>query len=115
MDLQTKKKKTLPDFQAYSRLYYNDRVKAVFERRWEEEKERVRSGEQESMPSIVKFRNKITQELLAAESDEVKAAVETYRHKIAGKKEGGEEDDGLDEETSETMGEQADRAVEYIK
>lgn len=85
LDLGRRKKKMLPDWQAYSRLYYDDRIKATVDREWEDkiskENKNEGDGTTKNLPKAtsVQFRAVITQRLFADESPEIKEKVETYR------------------------------------
>ena len=100
LDLGGRKRKMLPDWQAYSRLYYDDRIKATVDREWQEEIRKQNENEGDgttqnllSKVANVRFRAVITQRLFANESPEIKENVEKYRKDLF---EGKSKDEGAD-------------------
>jgi hypothetical protein len=82
LDLSSNKKpKVLADYQAYQKLYKYTKINAEVDARWPAAWEKlatVKVGIPVPQPPIW-FRNKVAKELLAKESDEVKAEIEKYR------------------------------------
>jgi hypothetical protein len=94
LDLLKRQTRKLAPVQAYSRLYYDKKLKAITDARWEQyitEKPemQVKKGER------LRHRNEVIKELLAAETDEVKAEVEQRRE------EGIDSDDERDVESED--------------
>ncbi|KAH7904721.1 hypothetical protein BJ138DRAFT_1018727 [Hygrophoropsis aurantiaca] len=81
LDLRARKQKILPDWQAYSHLYYEERVKPDVDAEWPTRREALKESGQEDTPEMAPlwFRNQVTKRKFGAESDEVKAEVEEYR------------------------------------
>ena len=89
LNLKVKKPKLLPDWQAYSLLYYDTRVKEVVSDTWPIERARLleqkSNGEEvvdapEAAP--LWFRNKTTRSEFNMETEEVKNEVEKYRQSL---------------------------------
>jgi hypothetical protein len=76
-----KQKKTLQSWQAYSRLYFDDRVKSAFHERLKVYQMEFEAGTISKIPKQLGVLRKVTIEKLEGESDEVKAEVERYRQK----------------------------------
>ena len=88
LDLRGKRHRKLADWQAYSRLYYNDRIKDVVDREWEAKtKAFMKShaeGDESAVPVLTMvFHNKITRRIFAGESAEIKAECEKYHDQEA--------------------------------
>jgi hypothetical protein len=80
LDLSKRPKKTkLQSWQAYSRLYFDDRVKSTFYERLKGYEMELEAGTISKMPKRLGVLRKVTTEKLEGESDEVKAEVERYR------------------------------------
>jgi hypothetical protein len=86
LDLCPKKTKTLPDWQAYSRLYYDKKLKEVVEEEWPAEREEILARKEEGGKDVkapeaapLWFRNKIAIRLFKDETSEVKEIIEKYR------------------------------------
>jgi hypothetical protein len=86
LNLTDRKSKLLSSQQAYSRLYYDTRIKYVVAEAWPAERARILeqkgNGEDVKDPPEVAplwFRNKIVNEEFLAETDDVKKKVEAYR------------------------------------
>jgi hypothetical protein len=81
LDLGSRPKKTrkLQLWQAYSRLYFDDRVKSTFHERLKVYQMEFEAGTISKMPKRLGVLRKVTIEKLEGESDEVKAEVERYR------------------------------------
>jgi hypothetical protein len=89
LDLTGKKQKLLPDWQAYSSLYYDTRVKEIVVKEWPGERARIleqkANGEDVKDPPEVAplwFRNKMVRAEFVTETDEVKEEVEKYRQSL---------------------------------
>jgi hypothetical protein len=82
LNLQERKSKKLQVIQAYSKLYYETRVKAVATERWVNRLSKLTAKEKEKLPENppLAFRNAVAKELYETESDDVKAAVEEFRN-----------------------------------
>jgi hypothetical protein len=84
LDLSGKKSKKLPAWQAYSRLYYDTRVKATTNREWEEHvrafMENRPEGDETMLPTVppLSFCNEVTRRLFASETEDIKVEVEGY-------------------------------------
>jgi hypothetical protein len=85
LDLSKKKSKKLPSYQAYQQLYYEEKIKDIVEKRWDEHLRSQPGYDEDSVPQVpsLAFRNRITRELFADESDEVKDKVEAHRNEEA--------------------------------
>jgi hypothetical protein len=78
LNLSKRQTKKLPRVQAYSRLYYEKRLKPITDARWEQyitENPEMKSKKGERL----RHRNVVLKELLDAETDDVKAEVERRR------------------------------------
>ena len=80
LDLRAKRHRKLSLLQAYSKLYYDSKVKLIVEERWKEEhvdymRKNPNLTASARIPPL-KFRNEVTQEMLDDESAEVKREVE---------------------------------------
>lgn len=80
LDLRAKRHRKLSLLQAYSKLYYDSKVKSIVEERWKEEhvdymRKNPNLTASARIPPL-KFRNEVTQEMLDDESAEVKREVE---------------------------------------
>jgi hypothetical protein len=77
------KKKQLAAYQAYQSLYkqkVSSTVNAEWPDEWRADPERDKNRKDDDPPPPpIQFRNKVAKQLLAAESDEVKAQVEAFR------------------------------------
>lgn len=82
LDFRQRKPKRLPASQAYSLLYYDDRVREVFNKRWEEKKALHQAGILNILPNELVFRNQVTKEMLDAETQAVKDEVEEHRNRF---------------------------------
>jgi hypothetical protein len=89
LDLTDKKQKLLPDWQAYSRMFYETKVKDVVMEEWPAERARLlekkANGEDIKDPpeaAPLWFRNKIVRAEFVIETDEVKKEVEAYRQSL---------------------------------
>lgn len=77
--LQKKKGKRLQPTQAYSRLYYEEKLKEIIAQRWAGHVAMQEDGDAKSKGPTLPFRNKVIKELYESESAEVKAEVEKHR------------------------------------
>lgn len=77
-----KKVRLMQAWQAYSQLYFNERVKPTLEARWDEYKLDLEAGIISAMPTHLAVLREVTTSILAAESDEVKEKVEKYRRDL---------------------------------
>ena len=100
LDLTMKKQKLLPDWQAYSQLYYETRLKDVVAAEWPDEQARIleqkENGEDaQNTPTVppLWFRNKVIRAEYLIETDEVKEEVEKYRKSLLNNSEPENEDD----------------------
>jgi len=91
LDFNGKKQKLLPDWQAYSHLFYDTKIKDVVMEEWPAERasllERKANGEDiKDAPKEAPlwFRNKIVRAEFFIETDEVKKEVEDYRQSLFG-------------------------------
>jgi actin-related protein len=91
LDLSTKKQKMLPDWQAYSILYYESKVMAMANEQWPAEREKLlekrANGENMKEPpeaAPLWFRNKLVRTVFQTETQEVKDEVENYRKSLSG-------------------------------
>ena len=88
LDLKAKKPKKRQDWQAYSRLYWDRKLKQEVQDEWDahtkamSEKAAAENVKRPTFPDCppLSFRNKIVQRLFIAESPEVKDEVEKYRN-----------------------------------
>jgi len=64
--------------QAYSRLYYNSKLKEIVNKEYKEHTDNTPKDQQEK---CIAFAAKLVEKLLNEETDEVKAKVEAYRKK----------------------------------
>ena len=74
--LKLTSKTRLQPFQAYSRLYYDEKLKPIVDEKYKEHIESVPKAQQKSRFA---FSAALTRELFDAESEEVKNKVEVYR------------------------------------
>jgi hypothetical protein len=91
---KSKKPKKLAAYQAYSHLFFDEKIKNVLEARWLAERHLEKDFEEDNpkeKPSI-RFQNKVTRELYELETDDVKEEVEEYRKREADKNDTSEED-----------------------
>lgn len=84
MSFEAKKKRKLALWQAYSQLYYDDKIKASVESEWPTRRARLLqeavAGEKEpSLAAPLWFRTEVTKALFEVESQEVKDEVEKHR------------------------------------
>jgi ribosomal protein L13E len=81
LDLSSRPKKTkkLQSWQAYSRLYFDDRVKSTFHEHLKVHRMEFEAGTISEVPKQLAVLRKVTTEILEGESDEVKAEVERYQ------------------------------------
>lgn len=100
------KNRTLQGFQAYSRLYYETKLKDVIDKEYKVHTETVPKEEQKTRFA---FAAALTKTLLDSESDEVKAEVEAYRKKESTSKEIKLEDDSDDDDDPEKQDERDER------
>jgi hypothetical protein len=79
LNLKPKKTRKLQPFQAYSRLYYKKKpiIKTTIDERWSNHL--IAHPEDNKPGPRLRFRNEILRELLAGETDEVKAEVNRRR------------------------------------
>jgi hypothetical protein len=89
LDLSMKKSKTLPDWQAYSVLYYETKVMATANEQWPAEREKLlerkANGEKMKGPPAAAplwFRNKLVMAAFQNETQEVKDEVENFRKSL---------------------------------
>ncbi|KAJ7833657.1 hypothetical protein B0H13DRAFT_2370320 [Mycena leptocephala] len=66
---------TRPAYPFYSQRWYNERVKAQFEARWEVEKRNTENLDKDA-PSEIKIRNEVTQDVFMEETEEFKAELQ---------------------------------------
>lgn len=94
------------------KLYYQDKLKAIVDKRYEQARADVMSGLIEKLPPIIKFRNDVVRELFVAEPDEVREEVAAFVMKR--KKQGQDFDSGDegDEKSSDAVNAQAEA---YLK
>jgi hypothetical protein len=111
LDLSAKKAKLLPDWQAYSQLYYETKLKDIVDARWPAERERrlkrKENGENIKEPPEfppLSFRNEVARTMLEDETDEVKEEVKKHRR-------AGSADEKLDEDVD---AEEAKRVAKAI-
>ncbi|KIM87976.1 hypothetical protein PILCRDRAFT_3685 [Piloderma croceum F 1598] len=71
-------KKAKEGFQAYSWLYYEEKVKDIVDQKYQEHVDTVSKGKQKSRFA---FSATVTREMFDKETPEVKAEVESYQHK----------------------------------
>lgn len=74
-----KKNKLRHDFQAYSKLYYEERIKAASEQAWEDALAAFANGEITEKPNNLTIRQDVTKTLFESESKAVKERVKEYR------------------------------------
>jgi len=84
LSFEAKKKRKLALWQAYSQLYYDDKIKASVESEWPTRRARLLqeavAGEKEpSLAAPLWFRTEVTKALFEVESQEVKDEVEKHR------------------------------------
>jgi hypothetical protein len=91
LNLDNKKKKKLPEWQAYLHLFYDDKIKDVVTEEWPAERapllEKKSNGEkikEAPKEAPLWFRNKICQVEFNLETNEVKKEVEDYRQSLLG-------------------------------
>jgi hypothetical protein len=77
--LQKKKQKKLQPTQAYSRLFYEGKLKAIVEQRWTAHIALEPEDATKNKKPTLQFRNKVIKELYDAEPTEIKKEVEAYR------------------------------------
>jgi hypothetical protein len=76
--LRLTKSRMLQPTQAYSRLYYNSKLKEIVDKEYKEHTDNTPKDQQEQR---VAFTAKLLEKLLNEETDEVRAEVEAYRKK----------------------------------
>ena len=91
LDLSAKKTKMLPDWQAYSILYYESKVMDTANEQWPAEREKLlerrANGEEMKEPpeaAPLWFRNKLVRIAFQTETQEVKDEIENYRKSLSG-------------------------------
>jgi len=85
LDLREHKRKKLPAWQAYSKLYYEKKVKEVVDAQWKVKYVAENPDHDETLsvpPAPLRFRNQIIRQLYEQETDDVKDEVETSREKL---------------------------------
>ena len=75
---QLKKPKLRHDFQAYSRLYYKDRIKVRADQAWDDTIAAYESNETQIKPHSLTIRQAMTKALFESESQAVKDEVKEY-------------------------------------
>jgi hypothetical protein len=110
LNLRLKKSKKLPDWQAYSRLYYDEKLKHLVEEEWPAEREgflvRKKEGEKvKEAPEAAPlwFRNRIAMRVFKDETREVKEKVEKYIQSRLGDAADVEIDENVDEEEAKRI------------
>ncbi|KAH7902814.1 hypothetical protein BJ138DRAFT_1108212, partial [Hygrophoropsis aurantiaca] len=99
LNLCTRKKQKLPPWQAYSQLYYDDRVRPVVEAEWPERRAEIieyKDADDKDPPEVAPlwFRNKISMHFFDEESDDIIAEVEEHHQSL-------EQEDGDDDHDEE--------------
>lgn len=77
IDISVKKKRTPQDRFAYSKLYWDKKLKAIIDASYKEHCNGLQPGEEPIAP--IQWRNTELQRLYDEETEEVKAEVEAYR------------------------------------
>jgi hypothetical protein len=112
LDLISKKKKTklLADYQAYTRLYYEARIKDVVDEKWLNERAsilaKIAEGEALKEPpeaAPLWFRNIIARRQLSSETEDMKEEVEKYRQPLADDSPKDILDEGIDSEEAKRV------------
>jgi hypothetical protein len=101
----------LPDWQAYSRLYYDEKLKEVAEEEWPAERKDLLARKEEGGKDVkappeaapLWFRNKIAMREFKDETNEVKEIVEKYRQSRLEVAADEETDEGVDEEEAKRI------------
>jgi hypothetical protein len=85
--------------QAYSALYYDEKIKDAVPELWKEERQRLIAGKGKDYgrTAPVWFRNKVAQDFFNEEPENVKAAVKEHRDKMSVDYDDGEMDMDQDE------------------
>lgn len=96
INLQKKKQKKLQPAQAYSRLFYEERLKVIIDKHWVAHIALNPEDSTKNQKPSLQFRNKIIKELYDSESTEIKERVEAYRDEFLEDEVKAEED--LDDE-----------------
>lgn len=95
------------------KMYYQDKLKAIVESRYEQASRDVKCGLIETLPPLVKFRNDVVRELFAAEPDQVREEVAQYAIK---RKQGGDLDLANSDEGDQKINDTAIAQAEaYLK
>jgi hypothetical protein len=108
LDLSAKRPKLLPAFQAYSKLYYDSRLRPIVEGRWREVYVQKNPDHDPAIPippvDLV-FRNKLLKNMLDNETAAVKAEVEANRQQTRDDEVeiGDFEDEDLDDDDREKI------------
>lgn len=112
-----KKSRRLQAWQAYSQLYYEDRVKATADRRWETLLEEKELGLITDMPNRLTFHRQMIMEFFEKESEEVKEEVEKYRQSESVNENSLSEDEGDsdDDDDDPEIKAQRAKAKTYLK
>jgi hypothetical protein len=76
-----KKSKLRLDFQVYSKLFYEERIKEHAEKAWKEASEAFERGELQEKPHVLTVRQNVSKDLYQAESSEVQEQVREYKRK----------------------------------
>jgi hypothetical protein len=102
LNLDRKKRKKLQLWQAYSRLYYDDKVKASVESLWPGRRaillEGIVAGDNVKEPPAAAplwFRTEVTKAMFEEESDEVKDKVKRHRNDEEGQDDDDDDDEGI--------------------
>ena len=110
LDLRPKKSRMLPNWQAYSHLYYDEKLKEVVEEEWPAEREEIlarreEGGKDVKAPEVAPlwFWNKIAIRVFKDETSEVKEIVEMYRQSRSGVVTDEEVNEEVDEEEAKRI------------
>jgi hypothetical protein len=95
--LQKKKARKLQPSQAYSRLFYEDKLKNIIAQRWAAHIAMQEDGDAKTKGPTLPFRNKVIKELYNAKSTEIKAEVENHRD-VESESEPDDDDEDIDKE-----------------
>jgi hypothetical protein len=99
LDLSGKAARRWQPYQAYSRLYYDTKLRPIITNAYIEYREKVPDGEQ--VDSLFKFRNRELRAMLENETSEVKAQVDTLCQNSVTIKEEAEVEKMLNEDLTE--------------
>lgn len=116
LNLAVKESKRLQLSQAYTRLYWNEKLKKIVDERWEEHKLEIQDEDANAATKLpakapIAFRNAIVRALLNEESSEVIEKVKRFRDESKGVPRNNDGEDGEGQEMGTEEDEEAKRVA----